>query len=79
VQSGIAIDLAFASHIVFFSWDHSYINYEQTRFRVLSYEKGQVSYYYLIAENTIDEQMYESATRKRDLVKLVFDIYKPRG
>lgn len=77
-QSGVAIDLSAAKAVVFYSWDHSYINYEQTRFRVLSYDTDQVSYYYLIADGTIDEQFYESSARKKELAELVCDVYRRR-
>ncbi|MCO5760308.1 MAG: SNF2-related protein, partial [Chromatiaceae bacterium] len=35
IQAGVAIDLSQASRIIFYSWDYSYINYEQLRFRIL--------------------------------------------
>lgn len=78
VQSGVAIDLANANLIVFYSWDYSFINYEQTRFRVLSYERTRVTYVYLMAENTIDQQIYEAVTGKKDLATLVCDHYRRR-
>ena len=78
VQSGVAIDLSSADLIVFYSWDYSYINYEQTRFRVLSYQRTRVTYVYLMAEDTIDQQIYEAVTRKKNLATLVCDHYRRR-
>lgn len=76
VQSGMSLDLSFASTAVFYSWDYSFINYEQTRFRVLSYHQTRVSYVFLIADGTIDEELYEAVTRKRKLATLVCDRYR---
>lgn len=78
VQSGVAIDLSQADTIVFYSWDYSYINYEQTRFRVLSYDRSRVTYVYLMVEDTIDQQIYEAVTRKKSLATLVCDHYRRR-
>lgn len=78
VQSGVAIDLSTADSIIFFSWDYSYINYDQTTFRVISYEKRQVNYFYLIANGTIDEEIYEASTRKKNFARLVCDHYRRR-
>ena len=76
VQSGVAIDLSAADLIIFYSWDYSYINYEQTRFRVLSYDRTRVTYVYLMANDTIDHQIYEAITRKKNLATLVCDHYR---
>lgn len=74
--AGVAIDLSRSKVIVFFSMDYSYINREQTRFRVLSYAQRQVRYIYLIARGTIDEDIYRVVTRKENLAKLVLDRYR---
>ena len=73
IQSGIAIDLSLAQHYIFFSWDFSYINYEQSKFRVISFDTKQVNYYYLMSRGTVDEIIYEAVTRKKDLATLVCD------
>lgn len=79
IQSAISIDLSAADSIIFYSWNYSHIDYEQGRFRVLSYDKRQISYYYLIAEGTIDELLYQSSTRKSNFATLVCDTYRKRG
>lgn len=76
IQAGTAIDLSLSNTYIFYSWDHSYINYEQSKFRVISMDTDQVNYYYLMAEDTIDEQIYESVTKKKDLATLVCDKYR---
>lgn len=78
VQSGIAVDMAEANTYIFYSWDFSYINYEQSRFRVMSFDTEQVNYYYLMAKETVDEDIYEAVTKKRDLATLVCDRYRKR-
>jgi SNF2 family DNA or RNA helicase len=76
IQSGVAIDLANADSFVFYSMGHNFIDYEQARFRVLSYDKRQVTFYYLLARNTMDELVYEAQTKKKDLSTLVLEYYR---
>ncbi len=74
VRSGIGFDLSEAATIVFFSWDHSYITFEQSRFRVMNMETStKVKYIFLIAEGTIEEDYYEAVSRKKDFAQLVLD------
>lgn len=76
VQSGIAVDMALAHATVFYSTDYSYLNYEQARFRILDYNKRQATFYHLIAENTIDEDIYQALIGKKKLADLVCDKYR---
>ncbi len=76
VQSGVAIDLSEANTFIFYSCSHKHTDYEQARFRVLSFDKRAVVYYYLLASNTVDELVYEATTKKRDLTTLVLDHYR---
>lgn len=76
VQSGEAIDLAKANVYIYYSWNHSLINFEQARFRVQSFDTEQVNYFFLIAEDSVDEDMYESIVKKKDLATLVCDRYR---
>lgn len=76
IQSGVAIDLAEADSFVFYSSGQDFIDYEQARFRVLSFAKRQATFYYLLARNSMDELVYESQTRKKDLSTLVLEYYR---
>ena len=76
VQSGEAIDLSEANTYIYYSWNHSLINYEQARFRVQSFDTDQVNYWYLMARGTVDEDMFEAVVRKKDLLTLVCDRYR---
>lgn len=76
IQSGIAIDLSEADTFIFYSMGHNFIDYEQARFRVLSFNKRQVTFYYLLANDTIDELVYEAQTKKKDLSTLVLEYYR---
>lgn len=78
IQSGVAVDMSAADHMVFFSWNYSFIDYEQTLSRIKSFHKKRVNYYYLIAEDSVEELMYESVVRKKDLATLVCDKYRWR-
>jgi hypothetical protein len=79
IQSGSAIDLSAANSIIFYSWDYSYINHEQTKFRILSYDKTRVNYFWLRAIDSIDELIYDAVTSKEDLANRVCDYYRKRG
>lgn len=76
IQSGVAIDLAEANSFVFYSCGQDFIDYEQARFRVLSFDKRRVTFYYLLAKNTIDELVYEAQTKKKSLSTLVLEYYR---
>ena len=70
VQAGAeGVDMTCASHAVYFSLPHSLALYEQSKARL--HRPGQsrpVSFLHLIAEGTVDEGMYESLQRKRDVI-----------
>jgi hypothetical protein len=76
VQSGVAVDMSHADAIIFFSIDFSMINFEQVRFRILDFHKPQGHYFFLAAEDTVDEQIHVAVTRKRNLAKLVCDTHR---
>lgn len=78
IQSGVAVDMADADYILFYSGDYSHINHEQMRFRTLNLVKPFASFHYLLARDTIDELIYAAFTRKRDFVSLVLDKYRRR-
>lgn len=79
IQSGIAVDMSAADTIIFYSTDYSYLNFEQSRFRVLSHEKPNARFIFLIAEDSVDESIYLAVTRKKNLAKLVIDTYRTRS
>lgn len=76
IQSGMAVDMSQADAIIFYSTDYSFLNFEQARFRVLSYSKGYARYFFLLAKDTVDEQIFQAVTRKQNLAKLVVDTYR---
>lgn len=79
IQSGMAVDMSQADAIIFYSTDYSYLNFEQARFRILSYAKEHARYFFLLARGTIDEQIFDAVTRKKNLAKLVIDTYRRRA
>jgi superfamily II DNA or RNA helicase len=76
IQSGEAIDLAFAKYLIFYSWDYSHINHEQVRFRVLKFSSQRVSYYYLVMKNTVDELILKAVLEKKNFAALICDYYR---
>jgi superfamily II DNA or RNA helicase len=79
IQSGIAVDMSASSIAIFYSCDYSFFTNAQVKFRILSFEKTFVTYYYLIARETVDEDLYESVKRKRKLSDVVCDHYRHRN
>ena len=77
VKSGLGFDLSEANTYIFYSWDHSYITFEQSRFRIMNMEDTeQVNYHFLMARETIEEEYYEAISRKKDFAALVLDKYR---
>src|SRR5690606_38576231 len=75
IRSGEAIDLAEADTYIFYSWDYSHVSHEQSKFRVLQFTSRYVRYYYLMANDTVDEDIFQAVTRKENLARLVCDKY----
>lgn len=73
IQAGAeGVDMTCAHHAVYFSLPHSLALYDQSRARL--YRPGQeqrVSFLHLVAEGTVDEAMYESLQRKRDVIDAI--------
>jgi SNF2 domain-containing protein len=78
VKSGEAVDLAKAQTFIMYSWNHSNIAHEQAKFRVLSFKSKVVEYIYLMANESVDEQIYQAVRRKKNLTRLVIDRYRRR-
>ena len=75
IQAGAeGVDMTCAHHAVYFSLPHSLALYDQSKARL--YRPGQdrrVSFLHLVAEDTVDEAMYESLQRKRDVIDSIRD------
>ena len=75
IQSGAeGVDLTKANHAIYYSLPHSLALYNQSKARL--YRPGQtrpVSFIHLLAEDTIDESMYESLIRKKDVIEAIKD------
>ena len=77
VKSGLGFDLSDSNTYVFYSWDHSYITFEQARMRIMNMETTEwVNYYFLMARDSIEDEYYEAPIRKKDFSTLVLDKYR---
>lgn len=68
------VDMTCANHAVYFTLPHSLALYDQSKARL--YRPGQtrpVSFVHFIASGTIDELMYQSLVRKRNLIDAIRD------
>ena len=79
IRSGVGIDL-YSSHIaIFYSTGHSSIDFQQSKARV--YRRGQtqqVVYYYLVAKNSIDEDIQLALKQKRSVSRSVLTRMQTR-
>lgn len=80
IQSGVAIDLAAARHCIFYSWDYSHLNHEQSKFRIMSYDRSpEVQYWYMVGWGTIDEELFEVVQTKRNVSQFLLDRYRRKN
>lgn len=78
IRSGEAVDLAEARTFFMYSWDYSTISHEQATFRILSMNSRLVDYIYLMANETVDEDIYGAVRAKGSLTRRVVDKYRKR-
>lgn len=75
IQAGAeGVDMTVSRHAVYFTLPHSLFLYEQSKARL--YRPGQkwpVSFMHLLAAGTIDEVIYNSLIRKKDLIEAIKD------
>lgn len=66
--ASLAIDLSAAHVGIFYSRNWSYLDYDQARGRLHRHgQKHKVTYYHLIAQDTIDEKIQKALAKKEDL------------
>lgn len=78
IRSGVSIDLSRAEEVIFYSWGHSFLDYDQAKFRIRSYTSVRARYHYMIARNTIDEDLYKCVIKKASVVKMALTKYGGR-
>lgn len=79
IQKGLAIDLSIAKHAVFYTWNHSHAQHEQAKFRVRHFGAKEVRYTYLVAKDTVDEDLYLSSIGKGKFSTMVLDRWRKRN
>lgn len=68
----VGIDLSAADTAVFYSLSESLIDYDQACARIRTYkDKRVLTYYYLLARNSVDEVIYMALNEKLDLAEFV--------
>ena len=76
-RSGLAIDLSRASIVVFHSFGYSYLDYEQSKFRILTYDKTpEAEYHYVLANNSIDNDIYQCLISKQSVASFIINKYR---
>lgn len=75
--AGLGITLHAADTAIFYSLDYSYVDYQQARDRI--HRAGQFrpcTAIHLVAENTIDETVFDALRKKQNIAESVVDRYK---
>ncbi len=75
VQSGIAIDLSYASHLVIFSQDYSFLNFSQFKDRIIRLGGTAPTYHFLMMKNSMDQVVYDAVFEKKKLAEKVNQAY----
>lgn len=73
---GVGIDLSTASHMVWYSLTHSWVDYTQACDRI-ALSKKATQYTYLLAEGTVDQVVYQSLQNDGDISERV--LRNPRA
>lgn len=76
-SGGVGVDLTRARVGVYYSPTYSLGNFEQSKARL--HRPGQtrpVTYYHLVAENTVDAVVYKALDEKRDIVQAILESVK---
>ena len=68
-SGGVGIDLTRAAYCVYYSVGHSLGDYLQSLDRPHRYgQKRNVTYFHLLAEDTIDKKVYQALMQKKDII-----------
>jgi len=74
VQKAVSIDLTCAHVGMFYSKDWSLLDFDQCRGRIhRNKQKKKVTFYHLVAQDTVDERIRAALAGKRDLMHEVLD------
>lgn len=76
IQSGVSIDLAHSEEAVFYSWTYSFLHYDQARMRIRSFTSKRARYHYLVARNSIDEDLLSCVLTKSSFAEIILDKYR---
>lgn len=77
--ASLSIDLTCAHVGIFFSRDYSLLNFDQARGRLHRHgQKQKVTYYHLVADQTIDENIYQALLKKDKLQRSLLDARRAK-
>lgn len=75
--AGLGITLTAADTAIFYSMDFSLANHEQARARIHRIgQKFPVTYIYLLAQGTVDDQIFQSLRDKKNIADTVVDRWR---
>jgi SNF2 family DNA or RNA helicase len=76
---GVGVDLFVADHAIFYSLTYSYIDYEQAASRLDCIGKKTVpTLHFIFAQNTIDEDIYQTILSKRSVSRRILTRLRKR-
>ena len=75
--AGLGITLTASDSAIFYSCDYSYANHEQARARIHRIgQRNACTYYYMVARDTVDEDILEALKSKKGLAETVVDDWR---
>lgn len=75
--AGLGITLTAADTAIFYSLDYSYANHEQAKARIHRIgQRNACTYLYLLARDTIDDDVLAALQEKQDVARLVVDEWR---
>lgn len=77
---GVGISLARARYCIYYSLGYSLGDYEQSLARVQRPgQKNQAIYIHLIAENTVDERVYNALSRRKEVIADILEMERGKS
>jgi hypothetical protein len=75
---GVGLDFSSAATMVFYSWNYSWVDYDQMRSRLLGpNQKEAATYIHLIARNTYDAISLKALNQKGNVAEYIVDHLNP--
>jgi SNF2 family DNA or RNA helicase len=76
-SGGIGVDFTRARYAIYYSLSYSLTEFDQSMARL--HRPGQarsVTYYHLVAEDTIDETVYKALEKRKEVIDEILEVFR---